>query len=53
MRYLGNKTKLLYFIESVINKYNINGESCLKTFYNDINYSCFNRSQVFSSQSHR
>ena len=26
MRYLGNKTKLLSFIESVINKHNINGE---------------------------
>lgn len=26
MRYLGNKTKLLYFIENVINKYNIDGE---------------------------
>ena len=26
MRYLGNKTKLLDFIESVIKKYNIEGE---------------------------
>lgn len=26
MRYLGNKTKLLHFIESVINKYHIEGE---------------------------
>ncbi|MBP1971343.1 adenine-specific DNA-methyltransferase [Virgibacillus natechei] len=27
MRYLGNKTKLLHFIESVIEKYNIQGET--------------------------
>lgn len=32
MRYLGNKTKLLPFIEMVINKYKINGESFADLF---------------------
>lgn len=32
MRYLGNKTKLLSFIESVINKYNIEGETFADLF---------------------
>lgn len=32
MRYLGNKTKLLEFIESVINKYNIQGETFADLF---------------------
>lgn len=32
MRYLGNKTKLLYFIESVIEKHNIEGETFADLF---------------------
>lgn len=32
MRYLGNKSKLLHFIESVIDKYNINGDTFLDLF---------------------
>lgn len=32
MRYLGNKTKLLSFIENVINKYDIEGETFADLF---------------------